>query len=180
MPTIPLHPTRGIDPHMLVCPQCGQDTGLTLGNLRKAEYQGKTLIAPAGKCREMERQYDLPPLNWRGLEENEKVLDTGPCEKCREAAAEAQRQILEDPEFTRTFAMNGIAFQCMQCGMLGHLRPLSESAKAICDQVRSSLNAEPGAPAGMAFNDCAEHINMGIERPAPSAANEGEAPPATN
>lgn len=152
MSTIPLHKERGLDPHLTFCPKCGgEGTGLTIGELRKAEVNtsGQYVYANRGKTTQtgidLEKQniinsrYDL---HWEEVKEGEKVPDSEPCENCK----------AEIDEHSKIVSEGGVYFRCAKCKCTGVIKP-NEFTEAI----RKHSNIKTPNPCGVEFEKCEEH-----------------------
>jgi hypothetical protein len=76
--SIPMHPTRGIDPHGCCCTQCGADVpGTTIGHaLIATTYDGKSIYYTKGRRKVALRSAgatESDVIETRGLRDGEKV-----------------------------------------------------------------------------------------------------------
>ena len=106
---IPLHSTRGLDPHLTFCPRCGgEGTGLTRGALVKYKLpDGRILIAQAGQGGKAAEDAGVQLNNCKKLEikEGERVPDNEPCAACKK----------ELDAHAGWVARGGIYFKCKEC-----------------------------------------------------------------
>jgi len=149
---IPIHPERGLDPHLTFCPRCGGETnGLTIGVIRKAEIpNGQLVYAQRGSEQKMRKRLleqgmisDHERLDWRELGENERVPDSSVCEQCK----------TELTDWADLVKQGGCYFKCNQCGCNGVINPGSEMAAAV----RKATGKPPPQPCGVAFETCDSH-----------------------
>jgi hypothetical protein len=149
---IPIHPERGLDPHLLVCQRCGESTGVTVGELRKAQMKKPGdkkptwLYAPRSQTRKAEAEAEADGYRvgaWIAVQEAERVPDPFPCQSC---AAELQM-------FEAIVAAGGVHFRCATCHFTGVLRGESPYAQAV----RRSAGIEAPEPCGVEFENCADH-----------------------
>lgn len=156
--SIPLHPTRGLDPHICICPRCGEDNGeLTIGvTYTGTDEHGRRHYFSRGKRRVEERQHNVTITDVSEVEENEKI-PTSLCEKCKNEL-KAEKVAVQG---------GGVYFRCDECGLQGVVKN-RESSAAFCKQVREANNVPflpdslDNAPAGIAFETCEHHNNIGI------------------
>jgi hypothetical protein len=141
-----LHPTRGVDPHLCVCPRCGADSGLTLGRTYKAKSSKGWVYASSQARGRVARQIG-EHLHWQELTEHEKVPTL--CKECEEHMAEIA-----------AVAHTGAAFRCTECGIEGAIRKSEFS-----DYIRSKTGVADLEPCGIEFIKCEEHNDMGIKQP---------------
>jgi len=159
---IPLHPTKGLDPHLMQCPMCGGEAnGLTIGHMKKLMFCDKIVgYAQVGKTTKVRRdvakhltahndkiseghghvvtEWDIEVVS---LEENEKVFDFEPCDKCREKIA------VEKEAHAKVVAKGGVYWRCEDCSLTGVLRP-SDFTK----DVRRSAGVGLTDSCGVQFN----------------------------
>lgn len=155
-PSIRLHPEKGLNPRLCICPWCGEDNGeIALVGVEDKKY----------KCRNCGQQWigkrRCPNCEVAGeylgrLEEGEK-LTGGLCDKCKEKEADMIKAVEE----------GGIYWKCEKCGSTGAFSAkkklsteISGSAEVdvypddIVSRVRKALNV-PDGPCGITFNgDC--------------------------
>ncbi len=149
MTQIPIHPDRGIDPHLTFCPRCGgEGRGLTIGHLKKAEVEpGKYVYANRGQThktrKELEKQGYHGHLHWEDVDEYEKVPDSDVCKKCEE----------EQDEWKAEIDRGGIYWQCASCSLRGVIKHNAE----ICRTVREQMKIPAPQPCGLEFEKCEEH-----------------------
>jgi len=154
---IPLHPKRGLDPHLTFCPRCGGDANdLTIGHLRRVElidnwgrsYDPKQ-YAYANRGEGTRRVIqELEKANrrfrdWQDVPEGERVPSNGPCDKCEAELVEHKALV----------AAGGIYWNCNSCSQSGVIKAQSELAKAV----RRHAGIEAPAPVGVQFETCDEH-----------------------
>lgn len=150
--TIPLHPTRGIDPHMSICPRCGGDgEELILGDLRKAEVNGTGQYVYANRGKTSEAGQDLEKqgviinrhdLHWEAVEEHERVPASRPCNKC-EADIEMQEGLVK---------AGGVYFRCTVCHCEGVIKD-----NEFTRDIRKNAGVEAPKPIGVEFDNCENH-----------------------
>lgn len=148
MSRIPLHPTRGLDPHLMTCRRCGKGTsGMTVGHLKAFVDNRDNIVACYAAIgfnrRDMEEANPkLRGLQTRDVREYETVYDNEPCDECK----------AEITEHSAIVAAGGIYWKCQECHQEGVIRP-SEYATAV----RESVNIAAPAALGMGFDTCIEH-----------------------
>lgn len=118
MGDIPLHPKRFLDPHMMTCQYCGEDSnGITVGHLFKAPVlkDGKQIswaYYPRGKRHETKKDVEKSGFTLgeqQEVEPYEKVPDPMPCKKCQET----NKAIFE------MVKAGGSRWRCLGCGSEG-------------------------------------------------------------
>ena len=157
---IPLHPTRALDPHLTICPICGDKTNsLVIGHTRKAKLpNGKTVYCTRGQEDSLKRKLVdqgilhsiRDRLEWKQLDEMERVPDPEPCEKCKAEIQKEQNMLIEE------VAAGGVYFRCLQCKCQGAFTKESD----IAVEVRKQTGKEAPEPVGIKFNTCEEHNNV--------------------
>ncbi len=150
---IPLHPERGLDPHLTFCTRCGGDTNeLTIGVVFKAETaDGKKLYANRGQTYKLEKKLNIPlHLEWTEVGEREKVPAAGYCDTCTKDL-KAQQEMVK---------AGGIYFRCITCGLNGSLKK-----NEYTDRIRAHLKIYAPDPCVLQFDKCKDHDNLGIRRP---------------
>ena len=145
--SIPLHKTRGLDPHLMTCPRCGGDTnGLTIGKTVVATLpDGRQMYYTAGQRAQALKSAGLPnysQLEVRDVEENARVPDSVPCAKCM-----AEINLLK-----ATVAAGGVYWRCKECGQEGAIKK-SEFA----DNIREKSGIAAPDPVGAEFEKCEQH-----------------------
>ena len=147
MSAIPLHPERGLDPHMLFCPRCGgEGSGLTVGRLMVATLpDGTQMYYPFGQKSRALQDAGLDrytSVETREVEEGEKVPDSAPCDECQ-----------KELELHKTVvAAGGVYFRCTECKQEGVVKK-----NPFADHVRKIHGIEAPAPCGVEFTKCEEH-----------------------
>lgn len=142
--SIQLHPEKGVNPHLMVCPRCGKDNGaialLGVANgiytckscgLRHVGFAG----SPKGGCQEC-HGHDFKRTE---LYDYDKVPG-GLCAEC-----EAKQK--ECDEVVRA---GGIYFKCTGCGSEGAIKADSKTAKAVRE--KSGIKAPD--PVGLECTEC--------------------------
>lgn len=141
MSNIPLHPERGIDPHLCFCPRCGgESNSLAVGHILKAEHEGQTYYANRGQTRKVSQQLGAT-LHWEQVEEGERIPGAV-CDACEKELA-MQKQVVNE---------GGIYFQCKECGQRGVIRACN-----FTEKVREHMKIAAPEPCGVEFNFCVEH-----------------------
>jgi hypothetical protein len=150
---IPLDPEKGLDPHMCYCMRCGNDTNsLTVGALRKATLSdGRVVYAQRGagqrKTRaDLHKQGINERLEWKELDEREKVPDPNFCDSCRE----------ELQKWADIVREGGVYFRCKECSANGVIYGDTDVARAT----RESLDVQAPDPCGFEFSSCEQHENL--------------------
>ena len=163
--SLPLHPKKGLNPHMLKCMRCGADIGVVL--LGKHDYKvtckdcgtvhyGGTGSRPA-KCQKC-GSYNL------GLAEP--ISDYEPvygdiCEECQKEIA----------AFTEEVKAGGVFFVCDNCGAEGVIKRDTELAKLTREELGLS---EPTSgeykPAGIRLERCPRCM----DKPEKEEKNDGQ------
>ncbi len=144
---IPLHKTRGLDPHLTYCPRCGGDgTGLTLGALRKATLEdGRVVYAQLGKTARTAKDLGLQPfeLNWVDVDEHERVPDSSICDECEQEVALHKKEV----------DLGGVYFRCLACSTTGVIK----HNHALAVSVRKDAGVKAPEPIGVEFDKCEQH-----------------------
>jgi len=166
MSDIPLHPERGLDPHLMYCQRCGEDTGsITVGDvIRRKMQDGRILLANRGEGVSSAIQAGYTKQDYYNAEiipikEGERLPDTSVCAEC-DAELTMQKGIIE---------AGGIAFRCTMCHQEGVIRKSD-----FADGVRKSAGIEAPIPVGVEFTRCAEHREPTEKNLAASSAKEDE------
>lgn len=148
--SIPLHPTRALDPHLTYCPRCGGDgTGIVIGHIFVAHVPGhpEQIITcwSRGKGKQVREELDRRniPFDTREAEDGEKLPAAEPCPKCQEEIA-LHRSIVE---------AGGVYYRCRVCGCSGVIRGDDPLAK----HVREKAGIEAPKPVGIEFEACVQH-----------------------
>lgn len=144
MTSIPLHPERGLNPHLTVCPQCGQDGNeiMLIGSREnvmqcaacKVTIFGHRASEPCPKCKDRG-----PHSLIRKIEEHEK-LPGSICDACRKERDEHRREV----------RAGGVYFKCSDCGVTGVIKGSSDFAKHVREthQRQHSAKLEHGLVEG--------------------------------
>jgi len=144
--SIPLHPKRGIDPHLTFCRRCGGDgPELVVGHMKKCEIDGKTFYSyPGYQARQLlkEQGYSEYAGTWVDLEDNEKMPSRTPCDAC----------LKEIKLHKEVVAGGGVYWKCNQCHQRGVIKK-----SPFSDNVRAVGKIEAPAPMGVEFDHCNEH-----------------------
>ncbi len=142
MSGIRLHPTKGVNPHLGVCPRCGGDNGeIALVGANDGIY-----VCHRCKQRHVGRPKECAQCgHWDftktgELGENERI-PTGLCKSCETEVAEHKKVV----------ASGGVYFKCSDCGVSGAIRP-----NAFTEAVRKQAGVATPAPVGVEFSkaDC--------------------------
>ena len=144
MPSIRLHPEKGVNPHLGVCDWCGADIGVVLLGAHDGMWKcqhGHVSIggAPRGRSPCGCLSYD-----WRKectVGEFEK-LPMGRCDACQ-----AKKQACEEE-----VRQGGIHWRCSDCKSAGAIK----AGHPLTLQVRAQLKVDPPNPCGAEFSkkDC--------------------------
>lgn len=145
--SIPLHKTRGLDPHLMFCPRCGGDTnGLTIGHTIVGTLDdGRELYYMAGHRRKaleangLDRYTHMEP---RELKEGEKVPASNVCDKC-ETEIKNHRIIV---------TAGGVYWRCTECKQEGVIKK-----STFADNIREAGGIEAPDPVGCEFEKCEQH-----------------------
>ena len=139
--SIQLHPEKGLNPHLTICPQCGKDGPelLLLGavdKVYKCTTCNMTFIGKpqGGRCPKCCVQVFFD----RNIEEGER-LPGGLCDDCLELNEQVEKIVKE----------GGIHWKCKKCGSAGAIKAEAPLAKAV----REQLNIPPPDPCGVAFTE---------------------------
>jgi DNA-directed RNA polymerase subunit RPC12/RpoP len=127
--SITLHPKKGLNVHLGVCPRCGEGNEVVLLGIRNkkivcpncdAVNYGSTRMEACGRCKE-------PLLNGKAeeIEEWEKI-PTGLCAKCGEKQKACDKMVAE----------GGVYFRCKKCGSRGSIKGDHELAKAVREKMK--------------------------------------------
>ena len=150
---IPIHPKKGLDPHMCFCPRCGGENGeLAIGHMFKAviESTGQTVFYNRGKRKNVEKELKDKGLTLglgKEAEEGDKIPG-GLCKACKKELEEHRNIVCNE---------KGIYFKCRGCGTEGVLRRAAVEAMwdaagvAKIDAGRDKLGR-----IGVEFNTCAK------------------------
>lgn len=145
---IPIHPKRGLDPHLTYCLRCGGETNeLTIGHLKLATLRdGRKFFYNYGKKKQALADigvFESDVIDTRDVEEYEKVPASQPCDAC-------QKEIALHKEEVRK---GGVYFRCKECGKSGVIRAEAEFSK----MVREEGHIAPPDPIGVEFDKCSQH-----------------------
>ncbi len=152
---IPLHPTRGLDPHLTTCPLCGGDhEDLVVGHTLRAiirKYGDPSFETTSYYTKGHRRAFELQIQNQdrslyvaksHELEDGEKVVSSEPCRKCSEEL-KTQLDLVK---------AGGVFFRCDECKREGVIK-----ASAYTHAVREKAGILPPEPVGVQFHLCVEH-----------------------
>ena len=145
--SLTLHPTKGVNPRLAHCPQCGKENSdiLLLGT---RDYYTtcsicKVKLIGGGKC---------PKCNRHGI--NRRTLPAGPlpgsiCSDCEAKNKEAEEVV----------RAGGVFWRCSDCNSGGALRDCD-----LARAVREKMNIKPPDPCGVEFDKddcpvCSEHAH---------------------
>ena len=152
MNNIPLHPKRGLDPHLTYCQRCGGEASeLTVGDVRKITNtgegtdHGKVAYANRGETRKLADKLGWNNYSVDEIPEGERLPASEPCEGCREELAKF-KAVVED---------GGVYWSCKECHQSGVIKP-SDYANAV----RKSAGVEKPKPVGVAFDVCKDHATQ--------------------
>jgi len=144
MSSISLHKTKGVNPRLTFCPNCGgegPDIVLLGSRERKVTCDKCGCVnygsSRAGKCGRCEQ-----PL-FDGKVEKIDEYERLPGSLC----AECER-VLEEQK--RVVAEGGVLFKCKKCGSEGAIKANASLAK----EVRKQLGIEPPKPCGVELESC--------------------------
>jgi len=137
---IRIHPEKGLNPHMGMCPRCGEENGeVILVGAEDGVYECRScnLIhygrPTGGKCAKCGERVGV---RTRVLEDGEKI-PTGLCDECK----------AKDEEVRKVVAEGGVYWKCAECHSQGALRGTSELAKAV----RKTSKIPAPKPVGIEF-----------------------------
>jgi hypothetical protein len=143
--SIQLHPTKGINPHVTFCVQCGVDVGIALiGNRDKKRTcdncdtvnYGAKASDSCGKC-----GLSLRTAKAEEIREGER-LPGGLCNDCQ-AEQKEHREIVEQ---------GGVYWKCRECTLRGVIKP-----SPFAEMVREQLGTPTPQLCGVEFEHCIEH-----------------------
>ena len=121
--SIPIHPERGLDPHLTFCPNCGDETSaIVIGHLKVIEHpDGRKAYANRGRVNKLLRElgWDSVSCKVHDAEEHERIPGDL-CEKCKKNIADMHALVRN----------GGVYFRCLSCGTEGALKPDVPLAKA--------------------------------------------------
>jgi len=134
--SIRLHPEKGLNPHLAICPRCGKDNGeIVLLGAHCKEYIckdcGQTHIGRQDKCMNCGSFHSL---RYAGEIGDHEKIPTNLCKECEEEL-DSFKKIVDD---------GGIYFRCIACHANGVI-PKTHSVVAL---VREKLNL-PTGPCGI-------------------------------
>jgi len=144
---IPLNKDGGLEPHILLCPKCGESAGLTIGVIMVGEdsHGNKHMINRGGasKFNSARRRDNLEEVHgWTHLPEDQRdIVGDALCRDC-EDEQELHATIVKE---------GGVYFSCEKCPVTGVLRASSGLAKAVREK-----HPAPD-PVGLQFDDCSQH-----------------------
>ena len=152
---IPIHPERGIDPHLCCCEACGGEVnGIVLGVLFKGEVSnGAITYANRGAARrKSNREIEKAgfSVEWSEVTDTLERIPSGLCDSCEE------KQTAENEAFEAIVKAGGCLFVCKQCGKRGAIR-CGDHNRAFIDQAREHLGVAFGDKFGLEFVKCTEH-----------------------
>ena len=139
-----LHPTKGVNPHIVVCYRCGGDTGeLVLLGI----HDSKDKCTGCGKLYIGTRKQAVACCEGSGGEslghiQQWEKLPGGPCDDCN----------AEMEEHAEVVKAGGVYWRCEDCGRTGAIRHTSPFAQLVRDE----LGVKPPDPciAGFSKNAC--------------------------
>lgn len=137
-PGIILHPKKGINPHLGMCPRCGKDSGeiLLFGKANKIyKYDDCNVMHIGYPTRGVCPKCKSKVIYQRELEDHERVA-AGLCDECRKEVEEHKR-IVED---------GGVYFRCLACRKEGVIRKCG-----VIEDMRVQLKLGPTDPCGVEF-----------------------------
>lgn len=139
--SIPLHPTKGVNPRLSTCSKCGKDNGeiLLIGTNEKifecegcdAQHLSDRTPKKCAKCGASNFRFV------RKLEDNEKVAG-GLCKECEG----------ESNKFKAIVAAGGVYFRCVDCKAQGVVTAEALAAK----HAREQLGIPAPKPCGIELN----------------------------
>ena len=151
MESIPLHPTRGLDPHLTFCPRCGKEgSNLAIGRIQVAHTHGEPdeIITcwSYGTGAQVKAALDAAGIynyDTREAREGERLPDIEPCDAC-------QTEITRHRDLV---AAGGVHFRCTQCNRHGVIKGDSDFAQ----EVRAAHKLPAPDPMGVEFANCNQH-----------------------
>lgn len=141
MSSIKLHPTKGVNPHLGLCPRCGKDSGdiLLLGTNDKKFVCNRCDLTSYGashclKCLDQNGETKV-------IQEGEKI----PSHICKECETEVNdlRAVVE---------AGGIFFECKDCGANGVIRKTDKEGD-FASEVRTRMKMPAPQPCGIRFSE---------------------------
>ena len=146
MGSLPLHKTKGINPHMTICSRCGEDgRDILLLGVHDKKWRCSscdTINLSAGMPRECGSCKSRCGFTSEGEVGEFEKLVTGLCDKCAK----------DLKEFDKIVSEGGIYWRCKDCSATGVIRGDSPFAKAV----RKEMGIAAPKPAGVEFSnkDC--------------------------
>lgn len=143
---IRLHPEKGLNPHLAICPNCGKDNGeiVLLGN-QSTKWQCQQcngVVIAASKSPERRKQgcprchaHNFTKLG--DITGNEKIPGSL-CKSCQDAQNSVDEAV----------AAGGVYWKCKDCHSEGALKAES----VLAQKVREQLNILPPKPCGIEFD----------------------------
>ena len=160
MSSISLNDKGGVEPHMTACEACGEEYGLTVGVLRRAQYRmpdgtERWAFADRSRVHKTKRVMDkigaVRLTDWEHVPEDERVIKLGLCGECDKPA-----DVMDEPEIAEAINEGGVLWRCLECRQGGAIK-YSESTKEFCDAAREQNGVEFGQPCGVEFDKCEQH-----------------------
>lgn len=149
--SIPLHPDRGLDPHLTYCPRCHNETQeIIVGDNRKLTNNrtGQVALCPRDKVTKTMRELGWHPSDVDKLEvePNERLPASDLCDTCKD----------ELTEFGKIVAAGGVHWRCADCHREGVIHK-----SAFAEAVREANKTPAPDPCGVEFPACEEHGEIG-------------------
>ena len=139
---IQLHPTKGLNPHLIACTRCGKDTGeIALLGVNNGVYTCKACEMEhwgfAGRPRHCQRCHSTD-FSRKEMYDYDKM--PGICKECLD------KQKATDTEVEA----GGVYFKCMKCGSKGAIKAGVELAA----KVREKTGITAPKPVGVELESC--------------------------
>jgi len=151
MSTIYLHPTKGVNPRLTICRNCGKDVGVALLGSREGLYTctscgTHSIGGRPGKDRPGHLGSSICPkceasdsyVRERSIEDGEK-LPIELCDECKKLEDDTAQMVRE----------GGVYFKCAKCGSAGAIKGTHE----LAIEVRKKLEVEAPKPCGIEFDE---------------------------
>jgi len=147
MTGLPIHPTKGVNPRLVHCTQCGEMTNeiVLLGAIdyyTTCPQCGIKLIG-GGKC---------PKCNVKGVDRTplpeSQEINAGICDACQNKNRKAKEEV----------EAGGVYWKCADCGSAGAIK----AGHPLAEDVRKHFKLEAPEPCGIEFTKkecpvCSEH-----------------------
>lgn len=139
-PSIPLHPEKGVNPHLTICPGCGED-GEEILLLGTSDYIHRCTACNTNQLA-TKRAKKCPQCGEHALQfvrqlETQEKLPGSLCKKCSDARDVVDAAVKE----------GGVYWKCKDCNSNGALKAEAQLAK----DVRKQMGIKAPKPCGVEF-----------------------------